>query len=410
MPFLKALKERGVARVVIVGALGYFVDIYDLVLFSIVRVPSLKALGVPQESLLEVGVYLLNMQMAGMLLGGIFWGILGDKRGRISVLFGSIVLYSLANIANAFVTDVSTYGLLRFLAGIGLAGELGAAVTLVSEVMSKETRGLGTTVITTVGVLGAVVAALVGDLFSWQVAYVVGGCLGLALLALRVGILESKIFDQAKKAGLSRGSFHALFSSRERLVKYLSCIFVGIPIWFVVGILVTFSPEIARELEVTGPISAGDAIMYAYIGLVVGDFASGYLSQVLRSRKKAIFVFLVMTVLSILVYASLHGLSPTQFYAVCVLLGISAGYWAVFVTTAAEQFGTNIRATVTTTAPNFVRGAVVLLTSVFQFLKQDFSLLSSALIVGGTSIVVALIALSTLKDSFGKDLDYLEEV
>jgi MFS transporter, putative metabolite:H+ symporter len=393
---------------VIVAALGYFVDIYDLVLFSIVRVASLKSLGVPDDQLLEKGVFLLNMQMAGMLTGGLLWGILGDKKGRVSVLFGSIFLYSLANILNAFVTNVDQYGILRFLAGVGLAGELGAAITLVSEVMTKETRGYGTTVVASVGISGAVLAATVGENFSWNTAYIVGGVLGLLLLIMRVSIFESGMYKTAKSQKIRRGDFALLFNSRERAIKYVSCILIGIPIWFVIGILVTFSPEISRELGVTGPVSAGSGILYTYVGLIFGDLASGVLSQLIRSRRKVVFTFLIITGFFIVVYFSATGLSPEMFYALCVLLGFGTGYWAVFVTIASEQFGTNLRATVTTTAPNFVRGAVVPLTLAFQALKQNLSLTDSATIVGAVAMSLAFIALTQLKETFGKDLDYVE--
>lgn len=395
---------------VIVAALGYFVDIYDLVLFSIVRVASLKSLGLTDAEVLEKGVFLLNMQMAGMLIGGLLWGIWGDKRGRVSVLFGSIFLYSVANILNAFVTTVDQYGALRFIAGIGLAGELGAAITLVSEVMTKETRGYGTTVVAAVGISGAVLAATIGDNFSWQTAYIVGGCLGLFLLVMRVAVFESGLYQSVKKSEVSRGNFLALFSSKERIIKYVSCILIGVPTWYVIGVLVTFSPEIAKELEVTGPVSAGSGIMYCYVGLIFGDLASGVLSQLVKSRKKIVATFMVLTGAFVCVYFVARGLTPEMFYALCVLMGFAIGYWAVFVTIASEQFGTNLRATVTTTTPNFVRGAVVPLTTAFQILKQNLSLVQSAAIVGVVVMIIAFVALTMLTETFGKDLDYIEPV
>ena len=282
---------------VIVAALGYFVDIYDLLLFSIVRVPSLKYLGVPEGELLEKGVFLINMQMAGMLIGGILWGVLGDKKGRLSVLFGSIVLYSLANIANGFVTGVEQYAVLRFIAGIGLAGELGAGITLVSEILPKEIRGYGTALVASVGVLGAVLAYFVADLFDWQIAYFIGGGLGLLLLLLRVSVFESGIFKDLKEKPVTRGNFFSLFTSSRQFYKYLNCILIGLPIWFVIGILVTFSPEFGKALGVAAPIKAGKAIMFAYIGLSLGDFSSGFLSQSLGSRRRVVLLFILLTTL-----------------------------------------------------------------------------------------------------------------
>ena len=393
---------------VIVSALGYFVDIYDLLLFGIVRVASLKDLGVPQDQLLPKGIFLINAQMIGMLLGGLLWGVLGDKRGRISVLFGSIALYSVANIANAFVTDVTSYGILRFIAGVGLAGELGAAITLVSETMSKEHRGYGTTVVAAIGILGAVLAALVADNFHWTTAYIIGGVMGLALLVLRVSMYESGMFKHIKDSTVAKGDLRMLFSPPKRFFKYLRCVLIGIPVWFAVGILFTFAPELALALGITDPITAGKAIMYGYIGLSAGDLASGFLSQYFKSRKKVVKSFVTLTFILTLVYVNAGNFDSTMFYALCCAIGFSVGYWAVFVTIAAEQFGTNLRATVATSVPNLVRGAVVPLTLSFRFLSNYTSLMNAALIVGCVSVAIALIAAHFMSETYGKDLDYLE--
>lgn len=395
---------------VIVGALGYFVDIYDLVLFSIVRVPSLKSMGLEGDALLDVGVNLINMQMFGMLVGGLLWGVLGDKKGRISVLFGSIFMYSAANIANAFVTDVETYGWLRFIAGVGLAGELGAAITLVSEVMPKETRGYGTTIVASVGLCGAILAGIIGENFSWQAAYIVGGVLGFILLVTRIRIHESGMFSHCKADDeVKKGDVMMLLTSGERMLRYLQCILIGVPIWFVIGILITFSPELAQALEVTGPITGGYAILFAYVGLAIGDLGSGLISQWWASRKKVVFGFVLFTGVFTAAYGLAQGVSPTLFYAICVMLGIGVGYWALFVTIASEQFGTNLRATVTTSVPNFVRGAVVPLTLAFRGLADQFGLIGSAMIVGAASIAISLLALWKMRETFGRDLNFLEK-
>jgi len=393
---------------VVVAALGYFVDIYDLILFSIVRVPSLRGIGVPQNELLSTGVFLLNMQMAGMLIGGLVWGILGDKRGRLSVLFGSIFLYSIANIANGMVSTVSTYAILRFIAGVGLAGELGAGITLVSEVLPKDIRGYGTTIVASVGILGAVAASLVGDAFSWRTAFFVGGGMGLALLVLRIGVAESGLFAQVRQQAVSRGDFLLLFRSRERAIRYLSVIIVAVPIWYVVAILMTFAPEQARAMGMTTLPTGSRAVMFCYIGLAMGDFASGVLSQVLKGRKRVVGVFLGITALGIALYFLIGHRSLIIFYTTCVGLGFGAGYWAVFVTMASEQFGTNIRATATTTAPNFVRGAVVPLTSLFQALSGPLGVQGSAILVGVLTVGCAFVALTGLAETYGKDLDFIE--
>lgn len=396
---------------ILIGALGYFVDIYDLLLFGIVRTPSLRDLGVSEDDMMTVGMHLLNMQMLGMLIGGIVWGVLGDLRGRKGVLFGSIILYSLANIANAFVPNVEVYAILRFLAGLGLAGELGAAITLVSEVMSKETRGYGTTIVASVGILGAVVAALIGDFFSWQVAYLVGGVMGLCLLALRAGLLESTMFHEMRKQpGISRGAFHQLLIKPRNFGRYICCILIGVPIWFVIGILITFAPEFARELHVDGVVTGSKAILWAYVGLSLGDLSAGILSQLLRSRKQAILVYLILTTALIFVYIYQRSWSLAAFYGLCAMLGLAAGYWAVFVTIAAEQFGTNIRSTVATTVPNFVRGSVVILTSSFHYLIPQMGTLDAALAVGMASMAIAFVAWYFLRETFARDLNYFEQL
>lgn len=407
---LPATEKKALTLALIVSALGYFVDIYDLVLFSIVRTPSLRSMGLEGQALLDQGVRLLNMQMGGMLIGGILWGILGDRRGRVSVLFGSIFLYSAANIANAFVSSVDQYAVLRFIAGIGLAGELGAAITLVSEMMSKEMRGFGTTLVASVGVSGAIAAGFVGETFSWHTAYIVGGVMGIVLLSFRVGTLESGMFRHAKSQEVSRGNILLLFTQPGAFLKYISCILVGVPIWFVIGILITFSPEISRELGVDGTVTGGRAILYCYLGLIFGDLLSGVGSQMLRSRKKLLLIFISMTALLLGVYVKSTGYTVSEFYMLCVALGFAVGYWAVFVTVASEQFGTNIRATATTTIPNFVRGSVVPLTLSFQFLHytKGWSLTQSALVVGAVAITLALFSILTLEETYGKDLNYVE--
>ncbi len=403
-------QERIFNFTVVVSALGYFVDIYDLLLFGIVRQKSLETLGYLGGELLEKGVFLLNCQMAGLLTGGILWGVLGDKKGRVSVLFGSILLYSLANIANAFVWNVESYGVLRFVAGIGLAGELGAAITLVSEVMSAHKRGIGTAIIASLGLLGAIFAAIVAEVFTWQQAYILGGILGIGLLVLRFKMLESGFYKKLESATVSRGQFLALFTSCERFLKFLHCVLIGVPIWFVIGILVTFSPELAKTLGVVGNIKAGSAILFAYLGLALGDISSGLLSQYLKSRRKVISRFLSLTGVLILVYFFSSNTDPKIFYGYCVALGFAVGYWAVFVTNASEQFGTNMRATVTTSVPNFVRGSLVPVSLAFQGLRPHIGVVQSALVVGMTTLFVAFYSLSQLSETFGKNLDYLENI
>lgn len=393
---------------VIVAALGYFVDIYDLVLFSIVRVDSLKSLGLAGQELFDDGVLLLNAQMAGMLVGGIFWGILGDKKGRLSVLFGSILIYSLANIANGFIQNVEQYALMRFVAGLGLAGELGAGITLVTEVLPKHRRGYGTMIVATVGTSGAILANFIAEHYDWRTCYFIGGGLGLILLVLRISVYESGMFTVMIEQNIKRGHFLSLFNNKERFLNYLKCIAIGLPVWYVVGVLITFSPEFGKTFGIKENISAGKAIMYSYLGLVIGDFASGTLSQLLKSRKKVIYLFLSLSTVFIAIYLMLPGISAASFYFFCLLLGLGSGYWVIFATIAAEQFGTNLRATVATTVPNFVRGAVVPITLLFQYLKTPLGIVFSGAIVGAICVLTAFLAEKGLKETFSKELNYVE--
>jgi putative MFS transporter len=420
---------------VVVAALGYFVDIFDLLLFAIVRRSSLLDLGVPADRLVETGLWLDNiLQMTGLVCGGLFWGVLGDRRGRLSVLFGSILCYSVANLLNAVVADVppgsawsvlhaiglghaiDQYALLRFVAGFGLAGELGAGVTLVSELVSRERRGVATTIVATVGILGAVVAYFVAESMSWRAAYLVGGLLGIGLLALRVGVVESGMFDSVRRGGIAgRGAIWRLVWPPERLRRYGCVILCGVPIWYCVGILVKYCDAIGVSLGLDPALapSPGRAIMWAYVGLAAGDLSSGLLSQHWRSRRKAILAFQVLTALACVLYFTYGPRSAAAMYAACTVVGFAAGYWAVFVTTAAEQFGSDVRATVTTSAPNFVRWSAAgcaLLWTTFQgaFAGDPRAPWIGAVLVGAVVLPLAMLSLLGLRESFGRDLDFLE--
>lgn len=403
--------------VVLVAALGYFVDIFDLQLFNVISKTSIRGIGITDSAVVDRYDYLLFLwQMSGMLVGGLVWGILGDQKGRKSVLFGSILLYSLANVANAFVTTLDQYALIRFIAGVGLAGELGAAITLVSEIMHREHRGYGTMLIVTMGALGAVAAALISNnpfhffgLQPWQIAYLIGGGLGLLLLFLRVGTYESGMFDAVKaQKEVKKGNFLMLFTAKERLKKYIACILIGLPVWYCIGILIKFSEKFAALTGVAGEVKVGFAIMYAYIGLSVGDLLSGILSQIFKSRKKVVMGYLWGTVVLVAVFLFSKGFSVHAYYFMCFLLGCATGYWALFVTIASEQFGTNIRATVTTTVPNFVRGGVVPITLGFKSLETDGGSIYGAVVVGVICIGLAMVSTMSVKETFSKDLDYLE--
>lgn len=416
-------KEKSVVnKIIIVAALGYFVDIYDLLLFGVERTESLREiLRLQFPNLIEAGreilnpIYgkqLLNWQMAGMLVGGIFWGILGDKKGRLSVLFGSILTYSIANIANGMVNTTDWYMILRFITGFGLAGELGAGITLVSESMSKEKRGYGATVVATVGVFGAVIAGFMGGAIYWRYSFYIGGAMGLALLFLRIGVFESGMFDHLKKEKhIKRGNILTLFSSGKNLKKYLCIIFVTVPVWYVMGTLVLFSPEYAVMLGLPAKsISAGTSITIAYAGITLGDVLSGLISQWLKSRKKSLGLFLSLTAIGVVMYFMFGGKSVVTFYTIIGFIGFATGYWAVFISAASELFGTNIRATAATTAPNFVRGSTILISFLLSTLTSVFGddKILATQVTGAIVIGIGFIALYFLEETFGKELNYIE--
>ncbi|NBX66957.1 MAG: MFS transporter [Proteobacteria bacterium] len=395
---------------VIVSALGYFVDVYDLVLFSTVRTPSLLAIGIPEDQIFSKGVMLLNIQMAGMLLGGLLWGMIGDKQGRLSVLFGSILLYSVANLANAFVTSLDQYAVLRFIAGFGLAGEIGGAVTLVSESMKKEHRGLGTTLIATFGLTGAIVAGFIAQHFDWRTAYIIGGVLGLCLLVLRVKMFESGMFENLKAdKDIPRGSLRLLLFPKERLMKYISCSVIGIPLYFGIVIFMTFAPELTKALGATAPLGGATAVMAFYTGAAVGGFFSGILSQALKSRKKVVALGLGLMSVTCTAYLLMpQGLPTSVFALMTFVIGASSGYAAVFFMIAAEQFGTNVRALAATSITNFFRASAIPISGGYIALKNHMDLPYAALIVGAACMALAFLALTQIDETFSKDLDHIE--
>lgn len=395
---------------VLVAALGYFVDIYDLLLFSIIRIPSLLDLGLSSTQITTDGEKILSWQMAGLLIGGILWGVLGDKKGRLSVLFGSILLYSVANIANGFVQTTDQYALIRFIAGIGLAGELGAGITLVSELTPKNKRGLATSMVAGIGLTGAVFAFIMKENFHWRTCYFIGGGLGLALLVLRISVFESGMFNKVKQMNVQRGNFFMLINNRDRLKRYVLAILIGLPTWFVIGILVTFSKEFGEAFGILEPIDSGKAIMYAYAAIAIGDVTVGLVSQWLQSRKKALYIFYAITsIFMFLFFTQLWGASANAMYWMCAGLGFGTGFWAIFVTMGAEQFGTNIRATAATTIPNMVRGMLtILIIPMFKFFRAETDYVTGGWITGIIIMVITIIAAILTKETFHKDLNYVE--
>jgi MFS transporter, putative metabolite:H+ symporter len=396
---------------VVVAALGYFVDIYDLLLFGIIRLPSLQSLGLSLDQAKITGENILMWQMFGLLIGGIIWGVMGDKKGRLSVLFGSIILYSIANIANGFVQNEMQYSIVRFIAGIGLAGELGAGITLVSELTPKEKRGIATSMVAGIGLTGAVVAFVMKENFDWRTCYFIGGGLGLLLLILRISVAESGMYKQVQNLNVQKGNFFMLFTNADRFKRYLKSILIGLPTWFVIGVLITFSNDFGKAMGITEKIDPGKAIMYAYAAISIGDIAVGFVSQWLKSRKKALYIFYaITTVFMILFFTALHNSSASAMYWVCAGLGFGTGFWAIFVTIGAEQFGTNLRATAATTIPNMVRGMLaVFILPLFRYMRSITDYVTGGWITAIIIMVIGTIAVIFIKETFHKDLNYVEE-
>lgn len=407
-------KQKGVTLLIIVAALGYFVDVFDLLLFGMVRISSLRDLGVAEADLESIGLKLDNLQMIGMLLGGLIWGIIGDKKGRLSVLFGSILMYSIANILNAYIENTTQYAILRVVAGFGLAGELGAGITLVNESLSKEKRGIATAFVAGFGVIGAVLGCLlVLWVKDWRTCYLIGGLMGIFLLFLRISVYESGMYQNAKMKSHQLGDFRLLIRNKETFIKYISIILIAVPIWYIVQLYSKYAPELAEAigLHVSNKKDVAIyAIMSVYSGLTLGDVSCGLLSNYIKSRKKAILSYLILLIFTIIIFWQIANISFTIFYIMIFLLGFGIGYWAVFMSTASESFGINIRSTVTNTAPNFVRGFVVIINSLYIFFKnQTGSTMYANILVGIICIGLALFAWTKIEETFGKDLDYIEK-
>lgn len=400
--------NRNIVLALIVASLGYFVDVFDIILFTAVRLPSLRSIGVDDSQIMSMGLHLLNLQLFGMLVGGIFWGVYGDKFGRRSVLFGSIIMYSLANILNAYVTSTTEYGILRFIAGVGLAGELGAGVTLVNELISIKKRGYTTMCVAAIGVFGGITGGLAGRYLSWQTAYIVGGIMGFILLIFRLSLRESEIFLKIKQSNILKGSLVQLFTTKKTLVKYIKCIFLGTSMWIFIALFITIAPELGKELGLTGDVSSAIGILYFNVGLGIGDILSSLLSQYVENRKKPMQYFLGFLFIVLIIFLNLKNSSSTLFYCMCLCLGLGAGYWAIFLAFTSEQFGTNLRATATISIPNFTRAMVIPASWILSHIKLNFGLVNSVVAIGLFFVTIAFFTLRTLPDSFSNSLDFIE--
>lgn len=393
---------------VLVAALGYFVDVYDLLLFSFIRISSLRSFGLTQDQSASIGLHIISYQMAGLLIGGIIWGVMGDKRGRMSVLFGSIIIYSIANVANGLVHNTAQYAICRLIAGIGLAGELGAGVTLVCELIDKEKRGYATSFIAGVGLTGAILAYFITKAFDWRICYYIGGGLGILLLLLRVSVYESGLFAHEKKEQVQHGNFLMFFNNRDRFKRYMLGLMIGLPTWYILGILIQLSDKFGKQFGIKDEISPGKIMVYMYIATSIADFLSGILSQMFKSRKKALYIYYAIMIIGVILYFTQYNGTSTGMIVICMIIGFGTGFWALFVTMAAEQFGTNLRATATTTTPNMVRGSLVLVAFLFEYLQRHTSFIVSGAITGVIVLSLGTGALLLTKETYGKDLDFHE--
>jgi MFS transporter, putative metabolite:H+ symporter len=403
------ISNKALALGIIVSALGFFVDLYDIMALGAVGEASLKSIGITDKALLEKGVTTLqNWQMGGMVIGGFLWGIIGDKYGRLKVLFGSIILYSLFTLLNAFVLNLNQYVICRFIAGIGLAGELGAGITLVSEQMQKEKRGLGPAIIAGFGVLGAIVAVFISKIYNWQTVFIVGGVLGFCLLILRVGVVESGLFKITQHTKVSKGNFLIILRNKNYLKKFICILLVGIPGWYANGILIQLTPYVSESMGMTVIPSKGTVIIYFFIALCVGDIMGGVISQWLKSRKKSIYLFLSLHAVMLLLFFTIGKTSVQVYYTIFAGIGFSVGFVIQLFTLAAENFGTNIRTLVTSSGLNLVRAWVIPCSLAYTWLNNNFTILKwqSAAAIGFVAIVLALFALRQLDETFDNDLEF----
>jgi MFS transporter, putative metabolite:H+ symporter len=391
-----------------VAALGYFVDVYDLLIFGAERVESLQAVGVPKEDMKDVGILILNFQMAGLILGGFLFGILADKLGRLKVLFASILLYSVANIANAFVTTVPAFAGARFFAGIGLAGELGVALSWISESLERRQRTIATMIVSAIGLFGGIAAALVGSVCHWKTSYIIGGVMGLILLVLRISVKESKIFIKNQFKDIKRGDLIELFGSRKQLYKYLLCVFAGAPAVVFINLYITLTPEFALAFGITEPVSVSTAIMVYLMVFAVSDILCGFLSKLMQKRKGPLLIYACMQIFATAYFLLAPPDTAMGYYYRCAFLGFSIGYWGILITNSVEQFGTNIRATVATSTPNLIRGLTIPASLIFTNLIPAYGLVRSGAIVGFSLIVISIISILLLKDKFENNLNFTE--
>ncbi len=405
------ISHKAITLGIIVSALGFFVDLYDIMALAAIGETSLKAIGVAAENIKNDINYLQSMQMLGMLIGGFLWGIIGDKYGRLKVLFGSIILYSFFTFLNAFVTGTGQYAACRFLAGLGLAGELGAGITLVSEQMKKEKRGLGPAIIAGFGVLGAIVAVFIGKYADWRTVYITGGVLGFLLLILRIGVVESGLFTIAKTSKISKGNFLIILRNWNYLKKFLCILLVGIPGWFVNGVMMQFSNYISSSMGMNPLPDKGKVIIYFFIALSLGDVLGGLVSQWLKSRKKSMYIFLSLHLLMLILFFTIGKNSAQLYYIIFAGLGLSVGFVIQLFTLAAEQFGTNIRTLVTSSGLNLVRGWVIPLGALFAWMNDSLHIIEwkVAAIIAFSVAAVSFWALSQLDETFNNELEFVSE-
>lgn len=411
-------KEQSIALLILVASLGYFVDAYDLIIASVVRSSAIVELGLAQVGTPEHTKYAQlfeYVQSAGILLGGIIFGVYSDKKGRKKALYYSIAIYSIANILNgllsASVPFVGTvYCILRFICGFALAAELSIGIVMISETMKAKHRGYGTMIVVSFGILGAVLAAVLFEFIGihWQTLYLIGGIAGVLLLIFRFSVKETNPFLDLENQESERGSWVMIFKNRRLLKILFNAILLGFPIYFFISIPIKFATDYGKELGLT--IKGTIPIIVFYIAMSVSDIIANYLCQLFENRKKVLYFYLGLCTISVFLLHFYPPTTPEQyFYLFSPLMGFASGYWALLITFTNEQIGTNIRSTYTTAVPNVVRSLFIPIQLLLTVLQPTFGTSTSVFYIGVLAVILALLGLYSLKETWGKNLKFIDE-
>jgi MFS transporter, putative metabolite:H+ symporter len=381
---------------------GYFIDIFDLVLFSTLRISSFEELKITDPTYWTVVFF--NLQMTGILVGGIFWGKMADIKGRSWSFMGTILVFSIANIINGLTSSLTVYGICRFIAGFGLAGEMGSGIALICEKVPDEKRSLYLGFVSSLGCIGAVLSGWLGDIVYWRYLFIGSGFAGILLTLLRKNLLEPDLFRKTATLNIPRGQWKTLFQSPPDLIRFILLIFLGIPMWYIIGILWSFSTEMTSTIGLN-IFTSGQAILWGYVGVWMGDMLMPFVSQFLKSRIFTIQICLIMMLLGVIYLFQFQPHSLLSFQLTHIFLGFTIGYWAVYATLCGESFGTNIRALTSTSLPSLIRFSSIPMMIIYQY-GRDENELNIALGMGLTVLCISMITTYFIKDTFQKDIDF----